>query len=398
MRFLEIKSKGAGSVLGSDSNNNFTFGIVVLAVAILFLMPTFISVFVEKNTDQDETPVNLDNVLEGYNKFTGTYPTNEEIWALTGIYTPVGIDSNGNATSNYAYTPDHWIYGARVGTYSPSQFTGSSSYAVGYNDGFYYYTGNTLDGHKTGDLYTSVAMDTAQKSDIFFTPSGKRVDGENWFYEYDGFRYSFQPISDYYYKNADGDITKTTASNTSLSLIWYDFYGNSGISGQLVLSGSDSGVAYLTSSEIVSAFNSANNMAKFKMTFNGNDMNVYIKIKNEYTSLGYSVAECFDMGYWEIMVTSISTNIQTYLSTDYSMNVYNIWETFIDILTFDMDDYNLSPEMPLVAGITLSVVLYAALLSIGLTCYPVLLLAGLVAIIQTIASTGIELPDLWPFW
>lgn len=384
--------------LGSSTDNNFTFGIVVLAIAILFLMPTFISVFVEKNVDGETAPDNLDNVLDGYHKFTGTYPTNEEVWALTGIYTPVGIDANGNISTSYAYTPDHWIYGARVGGYTPSQFTGSSAYTVGYDDGFYYYSANTLDGHTTGDLYTSVAMDVNQKSDIFFTPSGKRVSGENWYYEYNGFRYSFQPLSDYLYKNSNGDIMKTTASNTSLSLIWYDYYGNSGISGQLVLSGSDSGVAYLTSSEIVSAFNSANNMAKFRMTFNGNDMNVYIKIKNEYTTAGYSVAECFDYGFWEIMVTSISTNIQTYISTDYSMNVYNIWDTFIDLFTFNMDEYNLSPEMKLLASVTLSVVLYAALLSLGLTCYPILIFAGLVAIIQTIASTNIEIPDIWPFW
>lgn len=384
--------------LGGGTSNDFTFGIIVMAIAIMFLMPTFISCFVDKNIDGETAPDNLDNVLDGYNKFTGTYPTNEEVWALTGIYTPVGIDANGNASANYAYTPDHWIYGARVGTYQPSQFTGSSVYAVGYDNGFYYYTGNTLDGHTSGDLYTSVAMDVNQKSDIFFTPSGKRVSGENWYYEYTGLRYSFQPLSDFLYKNSDGDIMKTTASNTSLSLIWYDWAGNQGISGQLVLSGSDSGVAYLTSSEIVSAFNSANNMAKFRMTFNGNDMNVYIKIKNEYTSLGYSIAECFDYGYWEIMITSISTTIQTYISTDYSMNVYNIWDTFVDLFTFNMDEYNLSPEMKLLASCTLSVVLYAGLLALGITCYPILIFAGLVAIIQTIASTQIEIPDVWPFW
>lgn len=383
--------------LGSSTDNNFTFGIVVLAIAIMFLLPTFISVFVDKNTDIT-APDNLDNVLDGYNRFTGSYPTNEEVWALTGIYTPVGIDESGNATQAYSYSPDHWIYGARVLNYPPSQFTGQSAYTVQYKDGFYYYNGDTLDGHKSGDLYTSVAMDSAQKSDIFFTPSGKRTSGENWYYEYSGYRYSFQPLADYYYKDSNGDLMKTTASSTSLSLIWYDWYGNEGISGQLVLSGSDSGVAYLTSSEIVSAFNSANNLSKFKMVFNGNDMNVYIKIKNEYTQAGYSVAECFNMGYWEIMVTSVSTNIQTYISTDYSMNIYNIWDTFVDLFTFNMSDYNLSPPMQTVASVTLSVVLYAALLSLGITCYPILIFAGAVAIIQTIASTGIEIPDIWPFW
>lgn len=389
---------GDKMALGSSTDNNFTFGIVILAVAIMFLMPTMINVFVEKDTDGETVPKQLDNLLDGYNRFTGSYPTNEEVWALTGIYTPVGIDATGNSSATYAYTPDHWIYGARIIDYPPSQFTGNSAYQVSYDKGFYFYSGNTLDGHKQGDLYTSVAMDVNQKSDIFFTPSGKRVSGENWYYEYTGYRYAFQPIADYIYKDTNGDLQKTTASNTSLSLIWYDYYGNSGISGQLVLSGSDSGVAYLTSQEIVGAFNSANNLAKFKMTFNGNDMNVYIKIKNEYTSTGYSVAECFDLGYWEIMITSVSTNIQTYISTDYSMNIYSIWETFLDLFTFNTQDYNMSSEMGMLASITISVVMYAALLSLGLTCYPVLILAGAVAILQTIATMDFEIPDLWPFW
>lgn len=382
--------------IGGGGDTEFRFAIIVFAISILILMPTCINIFVEKS-DEETIPENLDKVLDGYNRFTGTYPTNEEIWALTGIYTPVGVDASGNLSSNYAYTPDHWIYGARVGSYSPSQFTGSSSYTVGYNNGFYYYSGNTLDGHNTGDLYTSVAMDVNQKSDIFFTPSGKRVSGENWYYEYDGFRYSFQPLSDFLYKNQNGDIMKTTASNTSLSLIWYDYYGNSGISGQLVLSGSDSGVAYLTSAEIVSAFNSANNLAKFKMTFNGNDMNVYIKIKNEYTSAGYSIAECFDYGYWEIMISSISTNVNTYISTDYAMNVNQIWDTTVDLFTFNMSDYNMSPTMQMVCSVTISAVLYAALIALFPEIWPIILIAGAVTAIITFVNTGIELPDLWPF-
>lgn len=382
--------------LGSSTDNNFTFGIVILAIAIVFLMPTMISVFVEKDTSE-AAPEQLDNVLDGYRRFTGTFPTNEEVWALTGIYTPVGVDASGNLSSSYAYTPDHWIYGARIGQYTPSNFSGTSAYTVVYNEGFYFYSGDTVDGHKQGELYSSVAMDKNQKSDIFFTPSGKRVSGENWYYEYNGYRYSFQPLADFLYKDENGDVKRTTASNTSLSLIWYDYYGSSGISGQLVLSGSDSGVSYLTSSEIVSAFNSANNLAKFNMVFNGNPMNVYIKIKNEYTAAGYSVAECFDYGYWEIMITSNSTDANTYISADYSMNIYNIWDTFVDLFTFNMDDYDLSPEMQTVASVTLSVVLYAALLSLGLTCYPILILAGILAAIQTFSLGNFEIPDLWPF-
>ena len=382
---------------GGDGNNKFVMQMVIMAIAIIFLMPTMISIFAD-HSEENVAPENLDEVLDGYVSFTGSQVTNESVWALTGIYTPYGIDQNGNVSSSYSYTPDHWLYGSRVTAYSPGQFTGSSIYTVNYNDGFYYYAGNTLDGHKTGDLYTSVAMDVNEKSDIFFTPSGKHQSGEQWYYDYTGYRYAFQSLQDGYYKDENGDIKKATASNSSLSMIWYDFYGSEGLSGQLTLAGSDQGLAYLTSSDIVSAFDSTNNIAKFKMKFNGVDMNIYIKIKPEYTSAGYSVAQCFDMGYWEIMITSISTNVNTYMSTDYSLNIENIWDTLIDLFSFNMGDYGLSAEMQLIASLTISVCLYGALIGIISDKVWLIIFAGLVAIIQTIASMQFEIPDIWPFW
>lgn len=382
---------------GDDGNNAFTMKMVIMAIAIIFLLPTAITVFTVHDTEATANE-NMDAVLEGYKSFTGAQTTNENVWALTGIYTPYGIGADGNPSNSYGYTEDHWLYGSRVTGYSPSQFTGSSIYTVNYNNGFYFYNGDTLDGHKTGDLYTSVAMDVAQKSDIFFTPSGKHQSGEQWYYDFNGYRYSFQALQDGYYKNENGDVVKAPASNTSLSMIWYDYYGSQGLSGQLTLAGSDQGLAYLTSSDIVSAFDSTNNIAKFKMKFNGIDMNVYIKIKPEYTSAGYSVAQCFDMGYWEIMVTSISTNVNTYTSTDYSLNVQNIWDTLVDLFTFNMDDYGLSAEMQLIASLTISVCLYGALIGIISDKVWLILFAGLVALIQTIATMQFEIPDIWPFW
>lgn len=375
---------------GASIDNKFVVGAVVLAVAVMFLLPTMISVFIENHDGQ--AIENLDDVLAGYTAFTGQSATSENVWALTGIYTPYGVDANGQASSNYGYTEDHWLYGARIPGYSPAQFTGAAAYTVSYDKGFYYYSvnsGTTQDGHANGDLYTSVAMTTSQKSNIFFSQNNKQINGDNWYYEYTGYRYAFQALSDYYYKNSDGDIVKTTASSTSLSMIWYDFYGNQGLSGQLTLSGSDSGVAFLTAADIVTAYDAGNNLAKFKMVFNGNDMNVYIKILPSYTSQGYSIQECFNNGYWEIMITSVCTDTTMYTSSDYSFSIYNIWDTFVDLFSFDMSSYALSPTMGLVASLTISVCLYAILISLGLSCYPILILAGILAAIQTFVCTGL---------
>jgi len=184
----------------------------------------------------------------------------------------------------------------------------------------------------------------------------------------------------------DGNRIPVTANTTSLSLIWYEYYGNSGISGQLILTGSDSGVAYLTAQQIIYAFNNTTSTAKFNMTFNNVDMNVYIRINPYYLSQGLSIEECYNRGYWEIMVTSISTDVDAYNTTEFSFNIYNIFDTLIDLFTFDTADYGISGTMGTICSLVMVIPLYCALISIGITFYPALLIAGILAAIQGLAS------------
>lgn len=395
-------------------DNNFIFKSLVFALVVMLMLPTCISIFVDK---QDNTiDSTYDNLIADYKNFTGTnYNFNENVWTLTNITTPY-------LGGSYNYSEDGWLYGSSITTYTPSQYIDTlSEYTIQKGtDGFYYYTGSTQDGHANGDLCSNISMDISKKSSIFFTESGKHnettwinksswnedfVYSENYrnvkrysivteweeeqntgnfYYDYTGYRYVFQPVTDYY--NEDGNLE--IASKTSLSLIWYEYYTASGIAGQLVLTGSDSGVAYLTSTEIVKAFNSTNNTAKFNVNFNGNPMNLYVRINPYYTTQGMSIEDCYNNGYWSVMVSSISTDVKTYTSTDYSFNIANIWDTIIDLFTFNMDSYNLSPITGMLASILFSGCFYCMLISIGLTCYPVLLLAGIMAAIQAIANIG----------
>ena len=373
-------------MLGSGTDNNFSYRMIIFSIAILFLLPTFISIYGASETSTDE---NIDELLDGYYEFTGSSAAQESVWALTGIYTPY---SGG---SSYGRTDDGWLYGSIVGAsatgYSPDQYTGSQSYTVQRgDDGLYRYVvaagGVTADGHENGDLYTAVSFDVNQKSDIFFTEQNRVDDGSFFYYEYSGYRYAFQPLADYETTDADGNRIPVTANTTSLSLIWYEYYGNSGISGQLILTGSDTGVAYLTAQQIIHAFNNTTSTAKFLMTFNGVDMNIYVRINPYYLSEGYSIEECYNRGYWDLMVTSLSTDVNAYNTTEFSFNVSNIFETVIDLFTFNTADYGFSPTMGIIASLVFVVPLYAALISIGITFYPALIFAGILAAIQTLAS------------
>lgn len=375
-----------GLKLGGGGSTEFTHGMLMIALAVMFLLPTSLTAFTalgETSTDE-----NINTVLEDYYQFTGSRPTKEAIWPLTGIYTPY------SGQTYYGYTPDGWLYGGRVDSYAPSQYSGNQGYSVSRNpeNGLYYYTSDTDNGmKKSGDLYTAVSMDVNQKSDQFFTQNG-RVDKDSWFYySYSGYRYAFSPMADYTGVDSDGNAVPVTATTTTLSLIWYQYYNiGSGISGQLIISGSDRSVAYLTASEIIRAFEQTTSTAKFEMVFNGVSMNVYIRLNPVYVTQIGDVERCFNEGYWELMVTSLSTDADAYISTAYSFNVAEIFNTAIKILTFDVADYGISGWLATVLSLIYALPLYAALISIGLDNYPVLILAGILAAIQSLAS-------LWPF-
>lgn len=373
-------------MFGGDSNNDFVFKAVIFAVALLILTPTCINVFVEQTTDASSV---VQDALSGYYNFTGAQvATNEEVWILNGIYTPYGLDADGNPSTAYMRTSDNWIAGARIVDYRPSQYNGTdASYKVVYDtdDKVYRYsvTGTTLDGHANGELYSSVSMDAQQKSTMFYTSSGKHADGSGFWYDYTGYRYAFTPLNDFYVVDQNGDTKNVIATSTSLSCIWYNYYGSEGIAGQLVLTGQDTGVSYLTATEIIQAFNAETTTAKFKMTFNGGvQTNIYVKISPYFLSQGFTIEQCFNLGYWDLMVTSYSTDVSSYLSAEYSLNIDNIWNTFVDLFTFNTDKYNMSPMVGTVASVLVCTCLYGILLSLAVTCWPILIIAGLVAIAQ----------------
>lgn len=399
---------------GGDSA--FAYKMLIFAIVIMFAMPLMVNIFVPQlaiSVDQDE-------LMDDYYDFTGAArgKTDESVWVLTGIYTPFGVDSNGNVTDLFNYTEDNWIYSSRIKTYSPYQYDGTNTEFTVQRDestGIYRYYTDSADydpdtgiGHRggydndgtkrdtPGDLYTDVVFDINHRSDIFFSKAlkydsqGNPYDdskGGLFFYEFSGWRYSFSPIADQWTNDADGNKIRITATETSLSLIWYYYYNNiGGISGQLII-GDDKGVAYLSGDQIVRAFDSTTSTARFNMTFNGGvQMGIYVKISQSKLSEGYTIQECYDYGYWSIMVTSLSTDADAYTGTDYTLNIYNVFDTLVDLMTFNYSDYNMSAMMGTICSFIIVIPLYAGLISLAIYSYPVLIFTGVLAGFQTIAS------------
>lgn len=405
------------SIVGGSGNTRTTYKLVITALVIMILMPVFTTLYISGSTEDSDYREEINRSLEDYYDFTGQKVSNKTcVWALTGIYTPFGVNLLGQAsTTSYGYTPDGWVYGAKVVSYSPTQYNGQVdgnevtdpySYTVTYNDattgaeidGFYHYAANTNDGHKAGDLYTAVSMSTSQKSNMFFTTQNKVETSDGFYYSYSGYRYSFQPLNAVDILDESGKVTPITMTTTSCSLIWYQYYdgatvqgsniGGSGIAGQLIISGNDGGVSYLTSQNIVQAFDTHTSSASFPLTFNGGvKLTLTIRIDPIMIAKGYSVQQCYDNGHWAVMLTSKTTDASAYTSTDYAFNIANIWDTFIAMFTFNMSDYyNISDNAGFIMSVIITLILYAGLLAIGLEYHIVLIIAGIVALVQGIAT------------
>lgn len=385
---------------GGGGGEQFIQGAIIFGAIILIGMPMFISTLMMQPTEIMDDPLTSeeirDQVLQSYFNFTNS-TRKEQPWCLTGIFEPY----LGGA---YNYTPDGWLYGRLVKSNTPTQYAGTpQGFTVvrGLNGQidtpsdnvvYTYMTvggAQTYDGHSNGDVYTYVTMDIAHKSDIFFTDQLKRTSGEYFYYEYTGYRYSFQPLESGYTtvtENGETHVMKVNNTTSSLSLIWYDFASQSGISGQLIISGSDQGVAYLTAEDIVKAFNSVTSTARFEMNFNGIPMAIYIRLDPSMRAAGESIEDCYNKGYWSIMVASYTTESVAYTSQDYSFSPEKIWETTISLLTFNLNDYNLTPTMKTIASLVFCLSLMAMLLAIGINHPAVLIVAGIAAVIVTLQS------------
>lgn len=383
----------------------FAYKTLVFALVISLVMPLMITTFVPTADEIAE-----DNVLDDYYRFTGVSAshTKEAVWVLRGIYTPY----EGGL---YNYTEDGWIYGTRINTYSPTQYRNSLfEYAVERDNSTNMYkymdlgTGGSADysetegtGHKAGDLYTNVVFDTEHQSNIFFTKNAKyNQDGTSYvegssqpfYYEFTGWRYSFSPLANYNGVDAEGKPQKVIATTTSLSLIWYYYYTANGLAGQLVLSGSDQGVSYLSGDQIVRAFDSTTSTARFSMIFNGVEMGIYIRI-DPYALANYNmdVQDCYNNGYWSIMVTSLSTDADAYAGTDYELNIWEIFETLIKLMTFDSRSLGLDAFMGALCSFIIVIPLYAGLISLAMGSWASMAVVGIFAAIQSIATVAINI-------
>lgn len=388
---------------GGGGAPEWTSKMVVFALAMLVLLPICFAVFVPSHMtdgyDRQISQLERDYYLSTGRDVTAT----TEVWGLTGIYTPY---ISGNP---YGYTSDGWIYSDKVQTFEAGQYPDGSDghFEVRLmDDGLYYYTvvaDTDLDhtaavydedtdkwDYSGASLYTAVTMDNSHKSTIWFSTANRGEVGDGYYYDYTGYRYAFGPLRTYE-ADVGGAVTEVRPGSTSLSLIWYQYSTYSGISGQLTISGSDSGVSYLSGTDIVRAFDSHTYSSTFDMTFNNVQMHLTIRLDATMISSGVSVSDCYSLGYWSVIVSSDSIASTSINDPSYDLSISNLFNILVSLFTFNVaEDYGIDGWVGTFASILISLPFYAVLIALSLEYSYLLVLVAVLAAIQAGTSW-------WPF-
>lgn len=389
---------------GGGGDSSWLFGWILIASIILLTSPLAMITFLPDRATGDDWSTEVASIEDTYLNMTGSRSTSEmNIWTLKGVYTPY----DGN---NVGYTEDGWIYGERVVNVSPSQYDASHTAGISNtslsirqaDNGLWYYTSapsyrtdivtaqwggasnNTVQNPDKATVCSMVVFDEDHVSDTFFTTSSKRTEGSNYYYAFTGYRYVYGPLSDYYI-NVGGQAVEVKNTSTSLSLIWYKYTTYSGISGQLTISGSDTGLSYLTSDDIIREFNSHNYSSTFDMQFNGVTMHLIIYLDPMYLQ-SMSVADAYNNGYWSVMVYSDAV-ASDMVSQTFDLSIENIVSTVIDIFTFNLGErYDVDGWMAFLYSLFFSLIFYSVALVVCLHNGMLLIGLGVLVAIQTIVS------------
>lgn len=338
---MALTSAGGG-------DDRLQVGMAVFAI-VISLMVTMMIPVVAPSYEQSYSYEDVYNQKAAVQAFTGESMTNQSPWVLQGVYTPYieGLP--------YGVSEEGWLYGTAITDKSGYQYIGETS-------------GIKLDPDQKSNVpliqeaseqsvvtdrmkwyYKTPFSDSPNFFFMFstllgFKPQLYEVETKNFpTWSYSGYRYEFDPML---MINTQGDEQKIiTADDAKLSIVWYETYGQEGISGGLVLYSQKTRgiVANYTANEIIANYNvNSSFSSKYLMDFDGTKIYLHVKFDTDVLTGDVNLSQAWTDGRWSLAFTATSAGslMDIKNSNNLSTSIGNILETYIDIFTFSL------PEAP----------------------------------------------------
>lgn len=281
-------------------------------------------------------------------EFTGGNLTNDTPWVLSAVYTPFIPGDYGSDIENHI-DDDGWLYGSSIAyadigqaaditlskNYKSTQkLSVNEPYSYEYQSGLEWWNGGNQWGITLADPWLANLVTGGNAGDGYTYASGS---ANNW--NYSGYRYVFDPTLPF--------DNGTSSKDGTLSIVWYDYGDESGISGGLVIYGSTESeqtviLADYSASDIIAGYQASNGYATtYDFDFDGTHLNLSVKFDPDVMSTYNSLRAAWDDGAWSMAISSASAGNYFDLanSNAFTNTAGTMFDTFIQIFTFDYPEF-----------------------------------------------------------
>ena len=320
--------------------------IAIFGFAMSLICTAGFAILLQPNSDYS-----YDEIQEGRNQlisFSGQSMINQTPWKLTHVYTPwhEGLETKVDT--------DGWLYGDEITAqelepYGPMSFANikldpnqKSSTPLNYSDvtyvgqtGWKWYApgSGTVAGKLLTPIY-SIYTALGGKSDPYVYGD---INTHSW--NYTGYRYVFDPTLPFSNEGEDG---QTNSVDGSLSIVWYDYNNQEGLSGGLIIYGGDILIANYSATDIIADYNTTSGYATvYDFDFGGTVLTLSIRFDQNAIEDGMNLMQAWTLGKWSMAISSPSAGSFFDIdgSSSFTVTAGNMISTFMKIYTLQVPSF-----------------------------------------------------------
>lgn len=267
--------------------------------------------------------------------FSGETMVNNNPWVLTHVYTPWNTSLDPST-----HFDDGWLYGEDITTYPDLNKSADIHMSPDYKSSVpitFTREVASYEERNGSQWWANIPIIGWIGENLGFDPyTYKTVIANNW--NYTGYRYVLDPTLPF-----AEDPDTPSARDGSLSLVWYSYGGQEGLSGGLDIYGGEIKLASYSATDIIADYNDSSSYATvYDFDFEGTHLNLSIRFNPTVIENGTPLMEAWSNGDWSFAISSVSAGnfLDIKGSNAYATTMGGMLDTFIQIYTFNLPDFN----------------------------------------------------------
>ena len=323
--------------MANEGNDQMLLRVAVFGITFSLIATMGISVFL---LSDEGNGYSYDEIMAGRQDliaFSGESMINQNPWFLTNVYTPwipsTGVEGHIDRNG--------WLYGDTVPDYGdlnktadirldPNQKSSVLLTPEMNSESYRFETGYKWWADEDGPIGLLTPW-TRTYADIFDVETKEYESGTASKYNFTGYRYEFTPSLPF--------RSEASTVNGSLSLVWYTYNGQEGLSGGLQIYNGRVLLSTYSASDIAADYNISNAYATtYQFMFEGTPLTLSIRFDQDVLDNGTPLLSAWAQGSWSMAISSVSAGnfLDVEDSASFTSTAGSMIDSFIKIFTFSL--------------------------------------------------------------